>query len=76
MPPAPTPRPKQTPTSETGYPHAGGVQYRIFGPSSAHPGTVQHAFGDAHGKSINEDVDPNVYVRLVTRAGSEVVELP
>lgn len=49
---------------------------RIFGPSSGHPGTIQHAFADAHGKSINEDVDPNTYVRICTRAGNEVVELP
>ena len=49
---------------------------RIFGPSSGHPGTVQHAYADAHGKSIAEDVDPNVYVRICTRAGNEVVELP
>jgi prepilin-type N-terminal cleavage/methylation domain-containing protein len=61
---------------KTGYPHANGLDYRIFGPSSAHPGTVQHAFADAHGKSINDDIDPNTYVRLVTRAGSEVVQVP
>ncbi len=55
---------------------SGGVTARIFGPSSGHPGTVQHAFADAHGKSINDDVDPNVYVRICTRAGNEVVEVP
>jgi prepilin-type N-terminal cleavage/methylation domain-containing protein len=49
---------------------------RIFGPSSAHPGTVQHGYADAHGKSINDDVDANVYVRICTRAGNEVVEVP
>jgi prepilin-type N-terminal cleavage/methylation domain-containing protein len=49
---------------------------RVFGPSSAHPGTVQHAYADAHGKSIADDVDPNVYVRICTRAGNEVVEIP
>ncbi len=49
---------------------------RVFGPSSGHPGTIQHAFADAHGKSINEDVDPNTYVRICSRAGNEVVELP
>lgn len=53
-----------------------GPAARVFGPSSAHPGTVQHAYADAHGKSINEDVDANTYVRIVTRAGNEVVELP
>ena len=46
---------------------------RWYGPSSAHPGSVQHAFADAHGKSINEDVDRDVYLHLVTRAGGEVV---
>ena len=54
-------------------PYAHGDQSRWYGPSSAHPGSVQHAFADAHGKSINEDVDRNVYLHLVTRAGSEVV---
>ncbi len=46
---------------------------RWYGPSSAHPGSVQHAFGDAHGKSINEDIDRDVYLHLVTRAGGEIV---
>ena len=61
------------------YVHSGAgatVTARIFGPSSGHPGSVQHAYADAHGKTINDEVDPNVYVRLVTRAGNEVVELP
>jgi len=55
--------------------HAGssGAEERWYGPSSAHPGSVQHAFGDAHGKSINEDVDRDAYLQLVTRAGGEIV---
>ena len=53
---------------------AHGDKPRWFGPSSAHPGSTQHAFGDAHGKSINDDVDRDVYLQLVTRAGSEVVD--
>ena len=57
-------------------PTGGTATARVFGPSSGHPGAVQHAYADAHGKTINDDVDPNVYVRLVTRAGNEVVELP
>jgi prepilin-type N-terminal cleavage/methylation domain-containing protein len=56
--------------------NAATMPARIFGPSSAHPGTVQHAYADAHGKSIADDVDPNVYVRICTRAGNEVVEIP
>jgi prepilin-type N-terminal cleavage/methylation domain-containing protein len=58
------------------FPHKATKAYRIFGPSSGHPGAVQHAYADAHGKTVNDDVDPNVYVRLITRAGNEVVELP
>ena len=46
---------------------------RWYGPSSAHPASVQQAFGDGHGKSINEDIDRNVYLHLVTRAGGEVI---
>ncbi len=59
------------------YPHAAGSgneSKRWYGPSSAHPGSVQHAFGDAHGKSINDNVDRDVYLHLVTRGGGEVVD--
>jgi len=51
---------------------SGSVVQRWYGPSSAHPSTVQHAFADAHGQSINDDVDRNTYLQLVTRAGGEV----
>lgn len=47
---------------------------RIFGPSSAHSGDiVLHGFGDAHGKAVNANVDRNVYLWQVTRAGGEVI---
>ncbi len=49
-----------------------GDDQRWYGPSSAHPGSVQHAFGDAHGKSINDTIDRDVYLHLVTRGGGEV----
>jgi len=52
---------------------SGSTNSRWYGPSSAHPGSVQHAFGDAHGKSINEDIDRDAYLQLVTRAGGEIV---
>ncbi len=51
-----------------------GAVPRWYGPSSAHPGTVQHGFADAHGKSINESIEPQVYLHIVTRAGNEVVD--
>jgi len=51
------------------YPH--GTAARWFGPSSNHPGVVQHGFGDGSGHAINDDINPDIYLHLVTRAGSE-----
>jgi hypothetical protein len=76
----PSPGKVSTPATEAyfyaweDYAHAVDSEPRWYGPSSAHPGSVQHAFGDAHGKSINEDVDRDVYLHLVTRGGGEVVD--
>ena len=58
------------------YPHARNAsnQPRWYGPSSAHPATVQHGFADGHGKTINDDIDRNVYLHLVSRAGGEVID--
>ncbi|MAT70571.1 MAG: hypothetical protein CMJ58_13720 [Planctomycetaceae bacterium] len=58
------------------YPHkiaGAGNEKRIFGPSSGHPGVTQFGFGDAHGTSIADDVDVNVFLYQVTRAGGEVI---
>jgi len=50
---------------------------RIFGPSSAHSGgVVLHGFGDGHAAAIQDAIDRNVYLWLVTRAGDETVETP
>ena len=54
------------------YPHR-SADPRWYGPSSAHPATVQHGFADGHGKTINDDIDRNIYVHLVSRAGGEVI---
>ena len=54
---------------------AHGTKARWYGPSSAHPGSTQHGFADGHGKSIGDDVDRNVYLHIVTRAGGEVVDI-
>ena len=49
-----------------------GQQSREWGPSSDHSGyLVLHAFADAHAQSISADVDPTVYMRLITRGGGE-----
>ncbi len=53
----------------------GGTQAeRIWGPSSAHPGTVLHGWADGHGSGIQEDIAPVTYLWIVTRAGGEVVD--
>jgi prepilin-type N-terminal cleavage/methylation domain-containing protein len=45
---------------------------RNWGPSSRHPGIVLHGFADAHSEAVQEQVDKNVYLQMVTRAGREV----
>lgn len=45
---------------------------RIWGPSSRHPGTVQHGYADAHAEGVSETIDRNVYFHMVTRNGREV----
>ena len=46
---------------------------RWYGPSSAHPGIIQAAFGDGHSEAILEDIDAAVFMHRVTRAGGEVI---
>jgi prepilin-type N-terminal cleavage/methylation domain-containing protein len=53
------------------FPHGTTATERRWGPSSAHPGVVIHVYGDAHVEEVTEDVDANVYIRLITRAGGE-----
>jgi hypothetical protein len=48
------------------------AQIRIWGPSSRHPGVVQHGYADAHAEGVNETVDSNVYFHSITRNGREV----
>jgi prepilin-type N-terminal cleavage/methylation domain-containing protein len=45
---------------------------RAFGPSSQHPGVVQHGWGDGRASSINDTIEPDVYLHMVTRNGREV----
>ena len=53
----------------------GGLISRWYGPSSAHSGgVVLHGFADGHGKSIPDNIDRNIYLRIITRAGQEVVD--
>jgi hypothetical protein len=57
------------------YPHTGAnaqISTRWYGPSSAHSGdVVLHAYADGHNGPINANVDRNVYLWTITRAGQE-----
>jgi hypothetical protein len=53
-------------------PHGGSPVDRIWGPSSRHPSIVLHGFADAHSEAVNEQVDKNTYLQMITRAGREV----
>ena len=54
-------------------PHAASATAgRTWGPSSRHPGVVIHGFADAHTDGVNDTIDKDVYLHLVTRAGREV----
>jgi prepilin-type N-terminal cleavage/methylation domain-containing protein len=63
---------------QKGYIHQGGGGASInrwYGPSSAHSGgIVLHNFADGHGKGIPDTIDRNVYLRLISKAGGEVVD--
>jgi hypothetical protein len=52
-----------------------GQQAWQFGPSSQHSGgQVNHLFADKHVGQINQSIDATVYMHLVTREGSEVID--
>ncbi|MEX2306348.1 MAG: DUF1559 domain-containing protein [Pirellulales bacterium] len=64
---------------QTTNPHYGGsgdAAKRIWGPSSRHPGVIIHGFVDAHTTTVEEGVDKNVYISLITRNGREVRQQP
>jgi prepilin-type N-terminal cleavage/methylation domain-containing protein len=48
---------------------------RDWGPSSQHPGVVQHGWGDGHGKAIPDNVDADIYLYLISKNGREPVDL-
>jgi len=55
-------------------PHQGTAnspQGRQWGPSSLHPGVVQHGWGDGRGGALADNIDPDVYLHLITRNGRE-----
>lgn len=48
---------------------------RRWGPSSAHPGVVQHGWGDGRGSAIADGIDGDVYLSLITRSGRETYSI-
>jgi hypothetical protein len=56
-------------------PHNGSITAapigRKWGPSSLHPGVVQHGWGDGRGGALADNIDPDVYLHLITRNGRE-----
>ncbi len=54
-------------------PHGGlNGNQRIWGPSSRHPSTVIHGYADSHSEGVNDNIDKDVYLHLITRNGREV----
>jgi hypothetical protein len=53
-----------------------GTAERIWGPSSRHPSIVLHGFADAHSEAVNEQIDKNMYLQMITRSGREVSSTP
>ncbi|QDU58042.1 DUF1559 family PulG-like putative transporter [Aeoliella mucimassa] len=54
----------------TNWVHGGGA--RKWGPSSNHSGVVICGYLDGHADSVEEDIDPSLFLHLVTRAGREI----
>ncbi|MBN2296825.1 MAG: DUF1559 domain-containing protein [Pirellulales bacterium] len=52
--------------------HSGNKPW-TFGPSSFHPGVVNHGLADGSAKSVSVKIDPTLYMHLITRAGNEPV---
>jgi prepilin-type N-terminal cleavage/methylation domain-containing protein len=46
-------------------------QYNKYGPSSGHPGVVNHLFADGSVRSIAKDEDATTYMFLITRNGGD-----
>jgi prepilin-type N-terminal cleavage/methylation domain-containing protein len=51
---------------------AAPANVRIWGPSSRHPSTVIHGYGDAHTEGVADSIDKAIYLHLATRNGREV----
>jgi prepilin-type N-terminal cleavage/methylation domain-containing protein len=55
---------------------SGDKAARKWGPSSLHPGVVQHGWGDGRASAVNDAIDPDTYLHMVTRNGRETSSQP
>ena len=53
----------------------GGVGPMTWGPSSEHPGLVNHASGGTETRSIANDIDPKVYRAMISRRSTDDGEI-
>ena len=49
----------------------GGKEAMQWGPSSDHPGLVNHAFGGTETRAIHNDIDPSVYRAMISRRADD-----
>jgi type II secretory pathway pseudopilin PulG len=54
----------------------GGREDIEWGPSSDHPGIVNHAMADTEIRAISDDIDPVVYSAIISRRATDNGELP
>ena len=55
-------------------PYVGADKRNTYGPSSGHPGGVNHLFADGSVRGLSRDTDFATYMFLITRAGGDPTE--
>ncbi|HLA85659.1 MAG TPA: DUF1559 domain-containing protein [Thermoguttaceae bacterium] len=60
------------PLNSTSQMGPGGLRW-VHGPSSQHPGLVNHLLGDGSVRSVQDGLEARLYMHLITRAGNEPV---
>ena len=54
--------------------YGSGSKGREWGPSSDHKGITHHLFGDGGVRPITDNIEPEIYMWLITRRGGETVD--
>jgi prepilin-type N-terminal cleavage/methylation domain-containing protein len=58
----------------TPYPHAAPAAPRRWGPSSPHPGVVLHGYAGGQVEAIEDGIDGDVYLHMITKNGREILK--